>query len=420
MPKTATESPVDLLHEAMFTAAGRSNPYPLLERLHEHGDHVAMPDGYVAVWGYDAAQALMRSPLYGRVPPDPTLRTVFHHSLTDEQVRALRQAETAQLGKWLQLLDPPEHSRLRALVARAFSKNRIAASRPLIERTVARLLDDIPPGEPVDFVSRLAYPLPTQVVGELVGLPLDERTWFADATSTQAADRDPQASFEDLLAAAKGRHDLARYISGLIDDRRRAPRDDLATDLIHAQQAGDRLTEPELVAMILMLYIAGFSTTAHMITNGVHALLRNPSELGRLRSDQTLVPNALEEILRYDSMVISVDYCARQDNALLGSEVTANTPIHVFLGAANRDPKAFHDPARFDVRRTEAPMLSFGAGAHFCLGAALARLEGEVFLRAVLERFPSIELTGAPPQRRDSFNYREFESLEVVFGQRAS
>jgi cytochrome P450 len=412
---SVTVSAVELLHEAMLTPEGRRDPYPLLERLHEHGDHAFMPEGYVAVWGYEASQALMRSPSYGRVPPDPSLRAVFHHSLSEEQAIELRGADTSELGKWLQLVDPPEHTRLRSLVNRAFTSRQVESSRSLIEHTVTHILDDVIPGEPVDFVAQLAYPLPTQVVGELVGLPIDERGWFALTTQTQAADRDPHASFEDLLAAASARHDLARYIRGLIDERRRLPKDDLASALIHAQEAGDRLSEPELVAMILMLYIAGFSTTAHMVANGLYALLRNPDQLARLRAEPTLMRSAVEEILRFDSMVISVDYCARQDNSLLGTMVAHGTPVHVFLGAANRDPQMFSEPSRFLVDREGEPHLSFGFGAHFCLGAALARLEGEAFFAALLDRFGSIELADPRPRRRDSFNYREFESLPVVF-----
>jgi cytochrome P450 len=415
MTETTTAPAVELLRAAMFTSTGRGDPYPLLEQLHGHGDHTLMPEGYVAVWGYEASNALMHSPAYGRVPPDPTLRAVFKHDLTPEQALQLGQADTVELGKWLQLVDPPEHTRLRSLVGRAFTPKRVAAARPLIERTVRRLLDDIVPGEATDFVSRLAYPLPTQVVGELVGLPIDERAWFAATVSTQSPDRDPHATFDDLLAAARGRHELARYISGLIDERRRSPVDDLATALIQAQEAGDQLSEPELVAMVLMLYMAGFSTTAHMVTNGVHALLRHPDQLARLRADPALVRPAIEEILRYDSMVITVDYCAKDDNDLLGDRVARNTPVHVFLGAANRDPRVFANPSSFVVDRPGPPHLSFGSGVHFCLGAALARLEAEVFLHALVNRFAVIELADDEPRRRDSFNYREFESLMVTF-----
>jgi len=230
------------------------------------------PRGTSPCGGYRASQALMRSPAYGRVPRDPSLRAVFHHSLTDDQAATLRAADTAELGMWLQLVDPPEHTRLRGLVNRAFTPRQVERSRMLIERTVARLLEDVVPGAPVDFMATLAYALPTEVIGALVGLPVKEREWFALTTATQAADRDPHACFEDLVAAARARHELARYIKQLIDVRRRSPQGDLASALIHAQQDSDRLTEPELVAMILMLYIAGFSTTAHMVANGVHAL----------------------------------------------------------------------------------------------------------------------------------------------------
>lgn len=414
MTHTATDSAVELLRTAMFTREGRRDPYPYLERLHDHGTHVHMPEGYVVVWGYEAAQELMRSPLYGRVPPDPETRAVFHHELTPEQVAQLRRVESTKVGKWFQLVDPPEHTRLRSLVSRAFTPKRVEASRPLVERTIHELLDGIEPGMPFDFVSRLGFPVPTQVVGDMIGLPIDEREWFSDTTQLQAADRDPHAPFEALLAAAKSRDDLARYLLGLIEARKQAPEDDLATALIKVHEAGDTLSEPELVAVILMLYMAGWSTTAHMLANGVHALLRNPDELARLRADRTLVPSAIEEILRYDSMVITVDYNAKEDNELLGDTVVRNTPVHVFLGAANRDPAVFTDPSRFDIGRKEAPTIAFGAGVHFCIGAALARLEGVVVLGALLDRFGSMELADPDPPRRDSFNFREFETLSIV------
>lgn len=252
------------------------------------------------------------------------------------------------------------------------------------------------------------------MIGDLVGVPLAEREWFAARAATQRFERDPASTFEQLLSAVRARRELSAYISTLIEERRRNPAHDLLTDLIGAMELGE-ITMPELLALVLMMYLAGHSTTAHMLGNGLHALINHPDQLERLRADRTLLHRAAEEILRYDTMVISVDYRSQAGTVIGGVDVPAGAPAHVFLGAANRDPDVFTEPDRFDITRNEGPHISFGGGPHFCLGAALARLESEVALGVLLDRFRSMELVSDIPPRQDSFNYRSFQHLSVVF-----
>jgi cytochrome P450 len=409
---------VALLERAMTTASGRANPFPLLSALHGEDDPLVwMPDGYVAVFGYRACDEVMRSPRFGRQPPGGAdSRVVWPIDLDEDQLAAVRAAGSPELGMWLQLVDPPDHTRLKRLVTRAFTPARVAVLRTSIERHFAAVLDRIPPGEAIEFVESVAFPVPAAVIGELVGLPVEDRAWFSAHAKAQRFDKDPDAGFEDLLSAASGRRAIAEYVDGLIDERRRASGQDLVSALIAAEDDGQRLSHPELVALTAMLYIAAYSTTADFLCNALLTLLGHPAELAAVRADPTLVRQANEEVLRVAPVVLSLDYWTKEESDIAGVPIPADSPMHLFLGAANRDPAVFRDPDRFDVHRIGPASLSFGAGAHFCLGAALARLEGEVALGGLLERFSSWQLADPPPERVDYFNYRSFRSIHAVFG----
>ncbi|MET0147038.1 MAG: cytochrome P450 [Ilumatobacteraceae bacterium] len=402
-----------LLRAAMLSEDGRRDPYPYLSALHAHGAATMMDEGYLAVWGYAASTDLMRSPAWGRKPPDPTIRATWQHSMTSEQRAQLRDEDAPDLGPWLQLMDGQEHVHQRMTVNKAFSPKRLAVMRDRIEERVNELCDAIVPGEPFDFIEMIAYPLPTTMIGELVGLPLDRRGWFAERAGTQRSERDPASTFDQLLLAVRARRELAAYVEGLTEERRRHPAGDLLTDLLAVMDSGE-ITKPQMLALVLMMYLAGHSTTAHMLGNGLHALVSNPEQMDLLRADRSLVKRATEEFLRYDTMVVSVDYRAQADTVVDGIDVPSGTPAHVFLGAANRDPAVFNDPDSLDVARDEGGHISFGAGPHFCLGAALARLESDVAFNALLDRFATIELVEDMPPRADSFNYRSFTRLPVV------
>jgi cytochrome P450 len=208
---------------------------------------------------------------------------------------------------------------------------------------------------------------------------------------------------------------LERYFTDLVAERRARPQDDLMTHLIYADDEGDRLSEIELVSTSILLFAAGFETTSHLIGNGLLALLQHPGELTRLRADRTLVRTAVDEMLRYDSPVQINARTAYADIDIAGHQIGEGSTVLALLGAANRDPARFTDPERFDVGRSEGPPLSFGSGIHYCLGAALARLEGQIVLDRLLDRFGTWELVGGEPQRRDSLTLRGLVDLRVRF-----
>jgi unspecific monooxygenase len=409
-------SPDALLRRAMGTSEGRADPLPLLGRLHQDDGELCWmsEEGYLAVFGYASCDRVMRSPEFGRQPPGSARsRIVWPSALTAEQEAQLRVADARGLGQWLQLVDPPDHTRLRRLVSQAFTPQRVARLRPVIEATVDRLLIDVAERQTVDLVADVARPMPRAVIGELIGLPVADRDWFAGHAAAQRHDKDPNAGFEDLLAAARGRRAIAEYLSDLLEERRRQPQDDLVSGLLAAEDAGERLDHAELLALVSMLYIAAYGTTADFVANTVTTLLQHPDQLQVLRAEPALVRQANEEALRYLPVLLSLDYWSKRDTELAGTPVAGDTPMHVFIGAANRDPRVFSDPERFDVRRTGPTSLSFGAGAHYCLGAPLARLQGEVAIGRLLERFEVWELTEPEPELMGYFNYRSYRSVHV-------
>jgi cytochrome P450 len=220
---------------------------------------------------------------------------------------------------------------------------------------------------------------------------------------------------EALAEAADADAKLGHYFADLVAERRAHPRDDLLTKLIEAEDKGDQLTEHELISTVILLFAAGFETTTHLIGNGLLALLRNPDQLARLRADRSLVRSGVEELLRYDSPVQIAARTTYEELPVGGQSIPAGSLVLAMLGAANRDPARFHDPERLDVGRDEGAPMSFGGGIHFCLGAALARLEGQIVLDRLLDRFGTMELVGGPPTVRDSLTLRGLTDLRVHF-----
>ncbi|MER6784078.1 cytochrome P450 [Streptomyces sp. NPDC000658] len=286
--------------------------------------------------------------------------------------------------------DPPRHTRLRALVTKAFTTGAVTRLRPFIARVTDELLDRWPVGEPFDFVDGLAAPLPVLVICELLGVPegdrADVRRWSAELFA---------AGEPDVIDAAS--HAVAGYMTDLVAAKRSDPGDSLLDQLIRARDANDRLSEDELVSLAVLLLVAGHETTTDFLADAALALLRHPAELDRLRSDPREVPAALDELLRFDSPVSTATFrFTTQAVTLGGADLPAGVPVLVAVGAANRDPKRFPNPDRLDLDRDAGAHLGFGHGIHRCLGAPLARAEADIALRAVLTRFPAIRLAVAP------------------------
>ncbi|GAA3111808.1 cytochrome P450 [Streptomyces echinatus] len=313
------------------------------------------------------------------------------------------------LGKYLLVADPPQHTRLRGLVTRAFTARRVERLRPRIQQITDGLLDEMLPHGRADLIGSLAYPLPLTVICELLGVPEMDRTEFRKISTEVVAPTDADAEHAAIVR-------LAEYLTELIEDKRRAgPTDDLLSDLIRTtSEDGDRLSARELRGMAFLLLIAGHETTVNLIGNAVLALLTHPAQLAALRADMTLLDAAVEETLRWEGPVENATFrYAAEPLEIAGAEIGQGGHVLIGLTAAQRDGARYTDPDRFDIRRDTRGHLAFGHGIHYCLGAPLARLEGGIALGTLLERAPGLALDGEPGEWLPGMLMRGVRSLPV-------
>jgi cytochrome P450 len=393
-----------LLHE-LTTTVGREDPYPRYTRLREIAPLVRAGDGALVATRYADCSLVTRDTRLGHMPAD-VLAFLGYPNWAEHP--ALRQLFTSML-----LRNPPDHTRLRRLVSGTFTARRVQALRPAIEAMVDDLLDDLGDGA-VDFVDAFAFPLPVNVIGELLGVPAPDRAQF------QGLVRDWTQVLEvidaDVLRAADPAAATIRdYLTELAARRRREPGNDLLSALVAAEDAGDQLTEDELITMAALLFAAGFETTTNLLANGLVALLGDPDQLTVLRDRPDLATAAVEELLRYDSPVQIVSRLVLEPVEIAGVGIEAGERVVAYLGAGNRDPRRFADPDRLVLDRRDNAPLSFGGGIHYCLGAPLARLEAQIALPALASRFPKLALDGAP-QRRDSLSIRGYTRIPITTG----
>jgi cytochrome P450 len=314
--------------------------------------------------------------------------------------------------------EPPVHTRLRRLVAGAFARGHVERLRPRVAELAARLADRVADagsdGGMVDLIAEFAEPLPVEVIAELLGVPPPDRRLLRPWSNAIVKMYEYEVSDAQRIAAERASAEFVEYLRGLVAARRRAPGEDLISSLI-AEVDGDgaRLTEDELITTCTLLLNAGHEASVNVVGNGVWALLAHPKQLADLRSDATVIPSAVEELIRYDSPLQLFERTALADTSVGGVVVEKGQKVAALLGAANRDPAVFAEPDRFDVRRDPNPHLGFGAGIHFCVGAPLARVELQASLRILLARFPRLALGAAPP-RRPEFVIRGVLSLPVT------
>ena len=311
------------------------------------------------------------------------------------------------------LLDPPDHTRLRALVRKAFTPRAVHALEPRIRSIMRTLLDEIDDPATFDLMAALAWPLPVMVIAEMLGIPADDRAQFRIWSAQRARLLEPTLGGRERRAGEAASRAFDAYFRPIIAERRAEPRDDIVSALVRAQDEGTQLNERETLNMLRLLLVAGNETTANLIGNGVLALLRHPEQLERLREDPGMIPGAVEELLRFDTPAQADFRRVLTDCEVAGYPLRKRDNVVLLLGAANRDPEVFEHPDRLDVGRGQRSHLSFGSGIHHCLGAPLARLEGRIVLEMLLERFRSMSLLGDRPRFRRGIVLRGLRSLPV-------
>src|SRR6266581_1934644 len=382
-----------------------ANPYPTYHRLRAEEPVHHNPRGFWVLTRYEDVLVALRDPRFAK-----------------EAIAAFVAARLgfAPPGIGLSMLDrdPPDHTRLRGLVSQAFTPRVVELLRPHIQRIVDGLLDRAETAGSMDLIEDFAYPLPVIVICEMLGVPVGDRErfkqWGLDIARGLDAIWLPPDS-DVTQRSMSSRRALGDYFRELIAERRSFPRSDVLSGLIAAEEAGDKLSEEELLATCILLLVAGHETTVNLIGNGTLALLRHPDQLRRLRENPGLIGSAVEELLRYDGPVQRTARIPSADVRFDGLTIGKGEMVMPFIGAADRDPAQFPDPDRLDITRTDNRHIAFGWGIHFCLGAPLARVEGQLAINTLVQRLPKLALAIDRPEDRQSLTLRGLTTLPVGF-----
>lgn len=370
----------------------RANPYDIYERLRAKDPvhRMRLIDAW-AMTGYEDAQEALSD--HRRFSSgDNKLQYAPYRTMLD--------------------LDPPDHTRLRSLVSKAFTPRSVSALGPRIQEIVDELLDAAAGKERFDLIRDFAFPLPVIVIAEMLGIPAEDRDRFEVWSNDLALAVEPILSDEEVERVERASDGIVAYFEGIIEQRRKRPEEDLLSALLAAEEEGDRLSHDELLGTLMLLLVAGNETTRSLIGNGMLALLEHPDQLQRLRESPQLLETAIDELLRYDSPVQFIVRVALEEMEFRGRRFRAGQRIMVLVGAANRDPTVFVNPGALDIGRKEKSHISFGRGIHYCLGSPLALLEARVAFANLLARFSSIELVSRPAFK-DQIVLRGVESLWI-------
>lgn len=407
-------SPDDALAALFLTPEGVADPAPLYRHLRSTAPIHLSGTGAVFLTRFDDCGRVLRDNRFGKGRDERSGGLI---PTGDQAAVRFRQAQMAKMkaerrAVSMLFLDPPHHTRQRRLVSRAFTPRRVEEMRESIRRLADRAVADLVEAGGGDLLELVGFPLPVAVIGTLVGVPESDWKDFRSLITASTAGIEPGASLDDLERAEVANDEIVAYFQALVDKRRRDPHGDLLSELIAVEEAGDTLSEGEVIAVAILLFAAGFETTTNLIGNGVGALLAHPDQADRLWKDPDQIPSAVEEILRWDSPV-QVDVRTALVPADVGNhDVEPGQAVVMLLGAANRDPAHFANPDRFDITRHEGPPLSFASGIHHCLGANLARAEGQEVFRSLLARCAAIESDGVPVRRR-RMTLRGYQAMPV-------
>jgi cytochrome P450 len=386
-----------------------ADPYPFYRRLREAVPVFKAPQGFWLLTRYDDVHLALRDRRFGKDFVGNMQRRYGDAGMKEPAI--------ASLAHTMLVLDPPDHTRLRGLVNKAFTARRVADMRPRIKALVDQQLDRVIDKGEMDVVRDLAHRLPVIVICDMLGIPEAHRAPFLAASNVNGRILEPVPMTREELDQANRNTEMAgAYFDQLCELRRREPQDDLTTELVRAEEAGDKLSPEELQANIGLLFGAGHETTTNLIGNGLLALHRQRDQWERLKADPSLIPNAVEELLRYDSSVQLTGRVTMEEVELGGVRLPPHESVITLLGAANHDPAQYEDPDALDVGRSNVRPLSFGGGIHHCLGAQLARLEAELVFTALVERLPNLELPEKDkPAWRPSFTLRGLSKLPAVW-----
>ncbi|MEU8249828.1 cytochrome P450 [Nonomuraea sp. NPDC048916] len=384
-PYSSSLSATDVLGFDPFDPDFVRDPYSCYREMRQEGALLRTRGGLLVATTYEHCSTLLRDPAFGHDT------TPFRTGSPDQPVPSFLR------------MDPPDHTRLRGLVSRAFTPRMVERLRPRVEAITAGLLAALP--EEGDLVSGFAYPLPVMVITEMLGVPAEDHERFQGWSEALARGLDPLLSTELMSESERARLEFGDYFRGLVEQRRSRPGDDLLSALARVEE----LTEAELIATCVLLLVAGHETTVNLIANGVLTLLRH----GALPLAAERPRQVVEEVLRYDPPVQLTLRSALRDTELGGTPTPTGTPVLALIGAANRDPAEYADPDRFDPLRAPGRHLAFGLGIHFCLGATLARLEGEIALRALAQAAPKLELLDPDPPYKANLVLRGLATLPV-------
>ena len=385
-----------------------ANPYPLYHRLRSedpiHWDH------FLHAWvvtRYADVVAVFQQCSANRTPTPEYLEELGLSALAPLAQMMVRQ---------MLFLDPPDHARVRGLASKAFTPRRVEALRSHIQHITDSLLDAVQDQGQMDVIADLGYPLPAFVTAEMLGLPTSDwrllTKWSGDFAQVLG---NFQHNPDHAPRALRSLEEMSAYFHAAVREQRKRPRDGLLTALLNAEQDGDRLTDEEVVANTIITMVGGQETTTNLIGNGILTLLRHPDQLEKLRADLSLIPSAVEELLRYESPSQHTARLAPDDVILGGKRVLKRQAVIAVMGAANRDPERFPDPDRLDICRQDNRHVAFAWASHFCFGAPLARIEGQTAFATMLRRMPNLRLKPGPIVWRDNLGLRGLKTLPVLF-----